>query len=177
MNKYQPKPIKEGGREWGEQALGDADLELLGSGCLLFSQVSPWHVAFPCIETSICFSFTPPFSSVGHVELLLELAVGWKCFAVLKNRHAAKHREFKEQRMRTNKTIFIFAAKCLPASSLVILPLELEKPVSRKCACSLAVNSILFRSIWQFSSPLNNTTLHLYSGYIYIYIYVSSVDS
>lgn len=83
----------------------------------------------------------------------------------------------KEKRMRTNKPIFIFAAKCLPASSLVILPLELEKPVSRKCACSLTVNSILFRSIWQFSSPLNNTTLHLYSSYRYIYIYISAVDS
>lgn len=72
--------------------------------------------------------------------------------------------------MRTNKTIFIFAAKYLPASSLVILPLELEKPVRRKCACSLTVNSILFRSIQQFFSPVNNTALHLYSGYIYIFL-------
>lgn len=72
--------------------------------------------------------------------------------------------------MRTNQPIFIFAAKHLPASSLVILPLELEKPVSRKCACSLTVNSLLFRSIWQFSSPLNNTTLHLYSNYIYNWV-------
>lgn len=56
---------------------------ILGSWFLPVSQVSPCLVPFSCIEKSISFPSTPSFSSAGHVKLLLELAVGWKCFAAL----------------------------------------------------------------------------------------------
>lgn len=120
---------------------------------------------FPGLKSQSVSPSLPPSALLAMWNCFQSLLQGESALELWKTGRQQSTENLAEQRRGTNKPIFIFAAKCLPASSPVILPLRIRK--------TLLAESVF--ALWQLPAcyldgysnsllPSIITTLHLYSS-------------